>query len=143
MENEKRVLRSKLGSFICPDTSVLKGKTKKKKTAGSRRGTRRKTAQPGAASSTTAVGVTTARPWLPPRAVVSTTAWPWWPLWWLPSCFPPCAAFWSFGVSPWAAGFSFSWVFWASLQASFDPHGPHFISLDSSQIFLHKSWLES
>jgi len=23
-------------------------------------------------------------------------------------------------------------VFWASLQASFDPHGPHFISLDSS-----------
>jgi len=49
----------------------------------------------------------------------------------------------SFGASSWAAGFAFSWVFWASLQASFDPHGPHFISLDSSQTFLSKSWLES
>jgi len=49
----------------------------------------------------------------------------------------------SFGISPWAVGFAFSWVFWASLQASFDPHGPHFISLDSSQTFFPKSWLES
>jgi len=57
--------------------------------------------------------------------------------------FPVRCVLGSFGASPWAAGFAFSWVFWASLQASFDPHGPHFISLDSSQTFLPKSWLES
>ena len=39
--------------------------------------------------------------------------------------------------------FAFLGVFWASLQASFDPQSPHFISLDSSQTFLPKSWLES
>ena len=49
----------------------------------------------------------------------------------------------SFGISPWAASFAFSWVFCASLQASFDPHSPHFISLDSSQTFLLKSRLKS
>jgi len=59
MENEKRALWGALASLKCPDTSALKGKTKQK-TAGSRTGTRRKTAQPGEASSTTAVGLTTA-----------------------------------------------------------------------------------
>ena len=34
----------------------------------------------------------------------------------------------SFGASSWAAGFAFLGVFWASLQASFDPHGPHFLT---------------
>ena len=79
------MLWSELAFLECPDTSTLKGKTKQK-TAGSRRGTRRKTAQPGEASSTTAVGLTTVRPWLPPRAVVATVV--------VVQFCCPCATFW-------------------------------------------------
>jgi len=104
----------------------LKAKQSKNRRKSKRHGRENRTT--GKTRATTAVGLTTAWPWQPPRPVVSTTGWLWWPLWWLPGCFPPCAVFWSFGVSPWAAGFAFSWVFWASLQAYFDPHGPHFIS---------------
>jgi len=64
--------------------------------------------------------------------------WLWWP------DFFPCAAFWSSGSSPWATGFCLSWgILGLFLLSSFDPHGPHFISLDSSQTFLPKTWLES
>ena len=107
--------------------------TKQSKTAGSRRGTRRKTAQSGEATSTTAVGLTTVRPWLPPRPGRGGH----W-LWWLG--FFPCAAFWSFGSSPWTAGFCLSWgILGLFLLSSVDPHGPNFFSLDSSQTFLPKS----
>ena len=46
----------------------------------------------------------------------------------------------SFGASPWAAGFCLSWgILGLFLLLSFDPHGPNFFSLDSSQTFLPKS----
>ena len=51
-----------------------------------------------------------------------------------------------FGLSVLRLGpqvFAFLGVFWASLQAFFDPHGPNFFSLDSSQTFPPKSRLES
>ena len=108
------------------------GKTKQNRWKTKRRA--RKIRTTGGNGSTTAVGLTTVRLWLPPRAVVPAGGGG--PL------FPVHCVLGSFGVSPWAAGFAFSWVFWASLQAFFDPHGPHFISLDSSQTFLPKSWLE-
>ena len=123
-----------LGCFRSPDTSEIY-RQNKAKTAGKRnaaRGNRKNTSKRRPP-----------RPWGPLRSGRGSHHGPWWPLWWFPDCFPPCAAFSSFGVSPWSAGFAFSWVFWASLQASFDPHGPHLISLDSSQTFLPKSWLES
>ena len=63
-------------------------------------------------------------------------------LWWMLGS--PAAAFWSFGSSPWSAGFCLSWgILGLFLLSSFDPHGPNFFSLDSSQTFLPKSRLES
>ena len=141
MKMEKRWLWSELGSLECPDTSALKGKQSKKRrkskrhakenrTTGENTGHHGRGAHHGqTVAATTGCGVHHG------LAVVAAVV--------VARLFSPCAAFWSFGVSPWAAGFAFSWVFWASLQASFGPHGPHFISLDSSQTFLPKSWLES
>jgi len=63
----------------------------------------------------------------------------WW--WW-----PVVSRALRFGLSVLRLGpqvFAFLGVFWASLQASFDPHSPNFFSLDSSQTFLPKSRLES
>ena len=43
--------------------------------------------------------------------------------------FPPCAAFWSFGVSRWAAGSASPWgILGLFLLSYFDPHGPHFLA---------------
>ena len=42
-------------------------------------------------------GLTTVRPWLPPWAVVSTTVWPWWLLWWPPGC-GGVSVFWWFAL---------------------------------------------
>ena len=86
--------------------------------------------QPGQQLATTAVGTTTARPWQPLP-------------WWLLGC-PQTPRFGLLGSSPWAAGFCLSWdILGLFLVSSFDPHGPYFISLDSSQTFSPKSWLES
>ena len=136
MKMEKMISMEWIGFSECPDTLQYKGKTEAK-TAGSRRGTRRKTAQPGKASSTTAVWLTTAWPWWSPRAGRGAHCGS------CPVVLPRAP---HFGLSVFRLGprvFAFSWVFWVSLLSSFDPHGPNFFSLDSSQTFLPKSRLES
>ena len=122
------MLWSELGSLECPDTSELEGKTKQKppEVEEAREGKRVTGGNTGHHGRGAHHGQT----------VVATGG--------SARLFSPCAAFWSFGISPWAAGFCLSWgILGLFLLASFDPHGPHFISLDSSQSFLPKSWLES
>ena len=90
------------------------------------------------------------RPWAHHGLTVAATTGrgvhhgPWWPLWWLPGCFPPAPHFGLLGASPWAARFAFPWrILGLFLLSSFDPHGPNFFILDSSQTFLPKFRLES
>jgi len=112
-----------LGSLECPDASALKGKIKQKppEVEEAREGkphNRVKRAPP--------------RPWGSPRSDRGCHHGPWCPLV-LVARFCCSAAFWCPSVLCLGPRvFAFLGVFWASLQASFDPHGPHFTSLDSS-----------
>ena len=79
------------------------GKTKQNRWKAKRRA--RKICTTGGNGSTTAVGLTTVRPWLPPWAMVPTGGGG--PL------FPVRCVLGSFGALPWAAGFAFLGVLWA------------------------------
>ena len=138
MENEKRVLWSELGPLYVQTHGKYKEKTKQKppEVEEAREG---KTAQPGE--------MAPPLPWGSPRPNYGCRHGPWWSPRACRGGYPVlllrCVLV-SFGASPWAAGFCLSWgIVGLFLLSSFDPHGPHFISLDSSQTFFPKSWLES
>ena len=110
MDNEKRVLWRELGSLNVQIHCNIKAKLKQKppEVEEAREGKRATGGSTGHHGLT--VAVTSGRGVHHGLTVVAAMV--------AARLFPPCAAFWSFGVSPWAAGFAFSWVFWG-LFASF------------------------
>ena len=122
---------SVLGASECPDTLQYKGKTeaepsKVEEAREGKRATEGNTGHHGqAVAATTAHGVYHGQAVVPTAVVVA----------WL----PPNAAFWSSWFFALGRRFlPFLGYFGLFLLSSFDPHDPHFISLDSSQTFSPK-----